>query len=82
MWRITDRERERLERDGSRIVGQRTVPITQIHHVLDLERDCLECGQPFRVAHTWGSAGKRYCSNACRQRAYRKRKRGEQDATD
>jgi hypothetical protein len=38
-----------------------------------LSRACAACGQTF----TWTRADARYCSNVCRQRAYRQRKRGD-----
>lgn len=52
------------------------------HIHADLERniilDCVECGGVFRINQYADRTGRRlplYCSNACKQRAYRKRKR-------
>jgi hypothetical protein len=44
-----------------------------------VERNCEQCGKPFQAIEDEDSARipKRFCSNACRQRAYRERKRSD-----
>jgi hypothetical protein len=64
-------------RKGGRVVGYRTLPVT--YGVV--EYDCEHCRKPFQVVDSGLAASRqRFCSDACRQAAYRKRKSGGDDA--
>jgi hypothetical protein len=78
----TNRDREAIERDGTRIVGERVVEVVQHRRYLVLERDCLQCATPFRVLYRRYEKDRRYCSDACRQKSYRERRRQRQDNTN
>jgi hypothetical protein len=47
-----------------------------------IRRRCAECGQPLPPLRRSGSGGRnrRYCSDRCRQAAYRRRKKAQEDA--
>ena len=50
----------------------------QFANAIEGDRDyaqCVECASWFEIAPGSGRPDKRYCSDACRMRAYRKRKK-------
>jgi hypothetical protein len=66
--------------DGRRVSLARILRLSRLERLADAT--CSACGQAIRVRRPWrtlgvGSRGSRvdrhYCSNACRQRAYRRR---------
>jgi hypothetical protein len=63
--------------DGRVVRTFRSSPLVTDRHVTVIERNCARCGEPFEVRSVdWGAvARKRYCTGACRQAAYRERKR-------
>jgi hypothetical protein len=66
-------------RPDGRIVGHHTTLVT--YNVV--EYDCEHCGKPFTVVDSGlASTAQRYCTDACRQAAYRKRKQASAEAVD
>lgn len=71
-------ENGKIVRDSSGNAVYETVPADHIakagRHYYGHTRDCAECGTSYWYER-WGSS--LYCSDACKQAAYRKRKKGE-----
>jgi RNA polymerase-binding transcription factor DksA len=65
-WKRTERDRRRVERMYRRRLARAKAEILRAQ----TPRPCDECGGPIPP---WRTAAAGYCSDACKQRAYRRR---------
>jgi hypothetical protein len=67
--REKDAEREKAVRESLATQPERAHPLTEIHMRVGKCRACAHCGAVFPIYHV----NKKYCGDACRQAAWRKR---------